>query len=113
MALKAKHGNQEFGVGDVVAVYQKLADRVQIFEGMVIGIKGRGQGKSFTVRRVGAQNIGIERIFPLVSPVIEKIELKKRGKEGIKHAKLFYTRDKSKKEIEKIFSRAAKRIKKE
>lgn len=111
MAIKAVHNQTTFGVGDAVRVHQKVAEgsktRTQIFEGMVIGIGGQGSGRSFVVRRLGAQNIGIEKIFPLSSPTIEKIEVRRVGVEGVRHAKLYYTRDKSKREIDRIYSRAA------
>jgi len=115
MALVALHKEIEFGVGDVVRVHQKIVEsgktRVAIFEGMVIKIRGEQQEKSFTVRRIGAQKVGIEQIFPLVSPTIEKIEVKRHGLEGVRHAKLYYTRDKSKREIERIYSRATRKNK--
>jgi large subunit ribosomal protein L19 len=111
MALKIKHAENQFGVGDVVRVHQKIQEgdktRTQVFEGMVIGIKGRDAGKSFTVRRMGAQKVGIEMIFPINSPVIEKIEVTREGTEGVQQAKLYYTRYKSSRQIEKIYSRAA------
>jgi large subunit ribosomal protein L19 len=110
--LQIKHKETEFGIGDIVAVHQKLADRIQIFEGQVIAIKGRDSGRSFTVRRIGSQKVGIERIFPLASDVVEKVEVKRKGTAGVAHAKLYYTRTKPKKEIEKIFSRTARRTKK-
>ena len=107
MALKAKHKNNQFGVGDLIRVSQRIKEgkkeRLQAFEGMVIGIKGRGNQKTFTVRRIGAQQIGIEKIYPLNLPTIEKIEVVKRGTSGIRRAKLYYTRDKSKKEIDRIY----------
>lgn len=115
MALFASHKETQFGVGDRIRVIQKIKEgertRSYSFEGMVLGIKGRDVNRSFTVRRIGAGQIGIERIYPLASPTIEKIEVLRRGKEGVRHAKLYYSRDKSKKEIEKIFSRAARKIK--
>jgi large subunit ribosomal protein L19 len=114
MAIKATHKETEFAVGDIVAVHQKVnvsADksRTQIFEGMVIGIKNKGNGKSITVRRVGAQNIGIEQIIPLISPNLEKIVVKRKGGRGTRRAKLYYTREKSKREIEKLYSRNVRR----
>ena len=113
MALTAKLNDTTFGVGDVVKVVQKIKEgdkkRSHSFEGMVIRIKGREENKSFTLRRIGVQQIGIERIFPLNTPSIEKIEVIRRGTKGVKRAKLYYTREKSKREIEKIFSRAKKR----
>lgn len=115
MALTAIHGGITFGVGDRVKVVQKIKEsgktRSQTFEGQVIGIKGREKGKSFTVRRIGVGQIGIERIYPLASPTIEKIEVVKRGGRGVRRAKLYYTREKSRKEIEKIYSRTSSREK--
>ena len=113
MALTAVHNDVTFGVGDRIKVFQKIKEgektRSQAFEGMVIGIKGREENKSFTVRRIGVQQIGIERIFPLASPTIEKIMVLKKGTSGARHAKLYYTRDKSRREIEKIYSRTSKK----
>lgn len=115
MALKTKLKEVEFGVGDRVRVVQKITDsgksREAIFEGMVMGIKGRNPGKTFVVRRVGEAGIGIERIFPLNLPTIDKIIVVKRGIEGVKRAKLYYTREKAPTEIEMIFKKAAVRIK--
>lgn len=118
MAIHGKHQETEFGVGDVVRVHQRITEpgksdekksRIQIFEGTVIKIKGSGSGKSFTVRRIGAQNIGIEQIYPFASPLLEKVEVSRLGKRGARRAKLYYIRDKSKREIESIFSRAKRR----
>lgn len=115
MALKTRHQNTVFGVGDRVKVTQKVKEgektRFQALEGMVIGIKGRGDNQTFTVRRIGVGQVGIERIFPIASPTIEKVEVVKSGVSGVRRAKLYYVRDQSRKEIEKIYSRAAKRKK--
>lgn len=115
MALQATHNDTAFGVGDTVKVVQKVTEgdktRRQVFEGMVIGIKGKGESKTFTVRRIGAQQIGIEKIFPLNTPTVEKIEVVRKGSPGARRAKLYYTRDKSKKEIDEIYSRASRREK--
>lgn len=111
MALIASIKETSFGVGDTIKVHLKIKEgektRNQIFEGMVIGIKGRDLGKTFTVRKIGAQRVGIEMIFPLNTPTLEKIEVVRKGMEGVKQAKLYYTREKSAREIEKIYSRAA------
>ncbi len=113
MAITAKHKDTNFGVGDRIKVHQRIKEgekeRTQTFEGMVIGIKGRGMGKTFTVRRVGAQNIGIERIFPLESPQIEKVVVDRKGKKGARRAKLYYTREKSRREVDAIHMRAQKK----
>lgn len=119
MALSIKHIKEskegkpietEFGVGDTVRVYTEVKEgektRQQAFEGMVIKIRGREENKTFTVRRIGTQQIGIERIFPLNSPVIDRVEVVKKGLAGVRRAKLYYTRDKAKKEIEAIYSKA-------
>lgn len=117
MAIQALHKETTFGVGDVVRVYLLSSDksaesrgsRTQIFEGTVIGIRGRGMGKSFIVRRIGEAGIGIEQIFPLVSPLVEKVQVVREGKKGVARAKLYYTRGKSKREIEKIYTRTRRR----
>ena len=113
MALKALHKEVKFGVGDEVKVFLKVKDgektRSQVFQGMVIGIKGRDEGKSFTVRKIGAARVGIEMIFPINTPSVDKVEVVRAGVEGVQHAKLYYVRDKSTREIEKIYSRAGRK----
>lgn len=113
MALKATHKETTFGVGDSVKVTQRIKEgdkiRSQTFGGMVIGIKGRGVNKSFTVRRIGVGQIGIERIYPLISPTIENLEVVRSGTKGVRRAKLYYIREKSKREVEAIYSRAARK----
>jgi len=83
----------DFWVGDTVKVHQKIKEgnkeRVQIFEGVVIGRKGGGISESFCVRKV-SDGISIEKIFPLNSPSIAKIEVASRGK--VRRAKLYYLR---------------------
>ena len=107
MALTAKIKEVEFGVGDKVKVVQKLDKRESTFEGIVIKIKGRGLGATFTVRKIGEAGIGIEKIFPLNLPSIDKVVVVKRGVEGVHRAKLYYIRKKSPSEIEMIFKKAA------
>lgn len=115
MALRISIKETEFGVGDRIRVVQRIKDgdknREAIFEGMVIGIKGREPGKTFLVRRIGEAGIGIERIFPVNLPSIDKITVVKRGTEGVKRSKLYYTREKAPTEIEMIFKKAGSRIK--
>lgn len=81
----------EFRPGDVVKVYAKIKEgdkeRIAPFQGVVIQMKGREIGRTFTVRKISA-GIGVERIFPLHSPLITKIEIKKKGK--VRRAKLNY-----------------------
>ena len=89
-----KEGLPEIRPGDTVSVYQKIREgekeKVQAFEGIVIARKhGKGIGATITVRRE-ISGIGCEKIFPLHSPTIEKIEILKRGK--VRRAKLYYLR---------------------
>lgn len=85
----------EFKTGDTVNVHYKVREgdkeRIQKFEGLVISRRGSGANQTFMVRKVSAGNIGVERIFPLFSPFIAKIELKKQG--DIKRSKLYYLRE--------------------
>ena len=115
MALRIKHKEVEFGVGDRIKVFQRIKEgdktRVAFFDGMVLAIKGETGRKMFTVRRVGEASIGIERIYPVDLPTIEKIEVIKKGTRGVKRAKLYYTRDKAPKEIDKIYWRSNAREK--
>jgi large subunit ribosomal protein L19 len=116
MALIATHKEIEFGVGDTVRVHQRIFDsasadsksRVQIFEGMVLSIGGRDMGKSVRLRKMSG-TVGVELIFPIHAPVIEKIEVVKKGVTGSTHAKLYYVRTKSKREIDRIYSRVNKK----
>ncbi len=84
-----------FSPGDIIIVHQKIKEdaktRIQKFEGTVIGIRGRGENKSFTARRV-IGDIAVERIWPINSPSIEKIEVKSHSKKKIRRAKLTYLR---------------------
>lgn len=113
MPLFIKHKDVAFGVGDKIRVTQKIVEsgknRSAIFEGIVISIK-LGINPSFIVRRVGEQKIGIERIFPVGLPSLDEIKVIKKGTAGVKHGKLFYLRTKNPHEIEKIYSRAQRRV---
>ncbi|ADU97505.1 ribosomal protein L19 [Thermovibrio ammonificans HB-1] len=84
----------EFRVGDTVRVYVKVKEgdkeRIQAFEGVVIRKRGGGTDATFTVRKV-SYGIGIERTFPLHSPVVDKIEVLKRG--IVRRARLYYLRE--------------------
>lgn len=81
-------------IGDYVKVHVKIKEgsreRIQVFEGTVIGKKGSGLKESFTVRRL-SYGVGVERIFPVHSPKIEKIEKVRKGK--VRRAKLYYLRN--------------------
>jgi large subunit ribosomal protein L19 len=113
MAIKINYKDMSFCVGDKVRVTQAVQESVksgkarrQNFDGTVIAIKGKDGHKTFTVRRIGIQQIGIEKIFPISSPTIKSIKVIRKGSKGIRRAKLYYTRKKTKREIEKVYTRA-------
>lgn len=83
----------KFGVGDSVRVHTKVVEgdkeRIQVFAGVVIGKRGRGLNETFTVRRI-SYGEGVERIFPIHSPRVDKIEVERQG--AVRRAKLTYLR---------------------
>jgi large subunit ribosomal protein L19 len=93
-ASKAKEDKPAFEIGDTVDVHVRILEgqkeRVQIFNGTVIARKGAGTRETFTVRRI-VQGEGVERIFPVHSPKIAKVEVKRHGK--VRRAKLYYLRE--------------------
>lgn len=84
-----------FNVGDTIAVHLRIKEgdkeRIQLFQGDVIAIKDRAASSSFTVRKIGAHSIPVERILPYHSPIIKDITVVKRG--DVRRAKLYYVRD--------------------
>lgn len=118
MANFANWNTTKLHIGDTIRVHYKLIEhekvagktkkevkeetreRVQVFEGILIAIKGGQENQMITVRKIGVGAIGIERIFPLVSPWIKKIEVKKHGE--IRRAKLYYLRDRKGRAASKI-----------
>lgn len=81
-------------------VHEQVRERLQVFEGIVIAIKGSQENRMFTVRKIGTDAVGIERIFPIVSPWIKKLEVKKHG--DVRRAKLYYLRKKIGKAASKV-----------
>jgi large subunit ribosomal protein L19 len=85
---------QNFNVGDTVKVHVKISEgnreRIQVFEGIVLKRQNGGLRETFTVRRV-AYGVGVERTFPVNAPIIDKIEVIRKGK--VRRAKLYYLRD--------------------
>ena len=85
----------EIRIGDIVKVHNRIVEgkneRVQVFQGTIIAIKGKGPSTSVMVRKIGAHGIGVERIFRLHSPRVEKIEVVRHSK--IRRAKLYFLRD--------------------
>lgn len=93
-AAQLKAEAPEFCVGDTVKVYAKIKEgnreRIQVFEGTVIKRQNGGARETFTVRKQ-ASGVGVEKTWPVHSPIIEKIEVVRRGK--VRRAKLYYLRD--------------------
>lgn len=93
--ISTKVGEQVIHIGDTVRVHSKVVEgaksRIQIFEGVLISLRGRGENKTFTVRRIGAGSVGIERTWPLDSRSLVKIEVKKVSS-GVRRSKLYYLR---------------------
>ncbi len=92
-AEQLKGDSEDFRIGDTVKVHFKIVEgqteRIQVFEGLVIAINNSGIRKTFTVRKM-SYGVGVERIFPVHSPRIDKIDVVRRGR--IRRAKLYYIR---------------------
>lgn len=107
-----------FEVGDTVRVFQKIKEgdkeaRLQAFEGDVIKMHKHGNASTFTVRKIGANSVAVERIFPFHSPLIDSLELVRKG--DVRRAKLYYMRDrvgKAARVSEKVLTREEKEHKK-
>lgn len=89
-----KNENPEFSAGDTITVYYEIREgsktRTQFFKGIVIQRRGSGSSETFTIRKMSG-TIGVERIFPINLPAIQKIEVNKRGK--VRRARIFYFRN--------------------
>ena len=85
----------EFSSGDTIKVHVRITEgdksRIQIYEGVVMSTRGSGVSKTFTVRKISAGQVGVERTFFFNSPVIAKIEVVRKGK--VRRAKLYYIRE--------------------
>lgn len=112
MSLTTIHKDSSFNVGDTVRVWQKIKEltakgvertRLQAFEGIVIASRGHGDNKSFTVRRVAVGGIGVERIFPVNCPLIDRVDVANHG--IVRRSKLYYLREKSSKEVAEVSKR--------
>ncbi|MFH1561652.1 MAG: 50S ribosomal protein L19 [Patescibacteria group bacterium] len=108
MAIKANWNQKvDFGIGDTVKILYTIKDegkkdRVQPFEGVVIAIRGGGASRTFTLRKIAVDKIGVERIFPLNSPWIQDLKVTKKPKNKITRAKLYFLRNKPKKGKKRI-----------
>ncbi len=87
-------GFPAFSIGDTIAVSQRIKEgdkeRIQVFEGDVIAMHNKGISSTFTIRRIGANSVGVERIFPIFSPKIDSIKFIRKGQ--ARRAKLYYIR---------------------
>lgn len=92
-AEQMKENIENFNIGDTVKVHFKIiegqTERIQVFQGIVLAKKNGGLRKTFTVRKI-SYGVGVERVFPLHSPRIERIEVVRRGR--VRRAKLYYLR---------------------
>lgn len=90
-----KNNQYNISVGDSIKVHYQFTEadktRTQIFAGIVIAIRGKGEGKTFTIRKVSHSGVAIERIWPFSSPAITNIDILKRSK--VRRAKLYYLRN--------------------
>ena len=116
--MKAYHNQIIFRIGDTIEVHYKLIEkeivsgrakrekkeeireRTQVFAGIVIAMRGQGENKTFTVRKIASNRTGVERIYPLASPWITKIKVVKSAR--VRRAKLYYLRKKVGKEAENL-----------
>ena len=94
-ATQLKKDIPEFRSGDTVKVHVRITEgektRIQVYEGLVISVKGGGVSKTFTVRKISANQVGVERTFMVNSPVIAKLEVIKKGK--VRRNKINYIRN--------------------
>ena len=94
--ISGKFGEVDIHIGDTLRVHSEIVEgaksRIQVFEGILISLRGRGENQTFTVRKIGAGGIGVERIWPLDSRNIVKIEVKKKAT-GVRRSKLYFLRD--------------------
>lgn len=94
--ISTKFGETDLHIGDTLRVYSRVEEggkvRVQVFEGILIRARGRGENITFTVRRIGAGGIGVERTWPLNAKNLVKIDVKKKAIK-VRRSKLYYLRD--------------------
>lgn len=94
--ISGKFNETNIHIGDILKVHSKVIEgekiRTQVFEGILISLRGRGENRMFTVRKIGAGAIGVERTWPLNSKALVKIEVKKAAKK-VRRAKLYYLRE--------------------
>lgn len=93
--ILAKIKDQEIHIGDTVRVHNKVTEgdktRIQVFEGILISLRGRAENKTMTVRKIGAGGIGVERTWPLDGRNLVKVDVKKKAS-SVRRSKLYYLR---------------------
>ena len=91
---QVKENSENFNIGDTIKVYYKIiegkTERIQVYEGLALSLNNTGISRTVTVRKM-SHGVGVERIFPLNSPKIDKIEVVRNGK--VRRAKLYYIRE--------------------
>ncbi|MBI2326306.1 50S ribosomal protein L19 [Candidatus Collierbacteria bacterium] len=106
MANQVSWKDVNFAIGDTIRIHQTFAEgdktRTQIFEGLVIAIRGHAGLKSFVVRKIAVNNVGVEKIFPIETPTITKVEVMKKG--NVRRAKLYFLRGRIGKKATKVKS---------
>lgn len=94
--ISAKFNDTDVHIGDSLRVHSNVVEsnktRVQVFEGILIRLRGRGENKTFTVRKIGAGGVGVERTWPVNARSLVKIEVKKKTA-GVRRSKLYYLRN--------------------
>ncbi len=94
--ISGKFADQQIHIGDTLRVHAQIIEsgktRVQVFEGILISLRGRGENATFTVRKIGAAGVGVERTWPLDGKNLVKIEVKKKTA-GVRRSKLYYLRN--------------------
>lgn len=103
--ISVKLGDQSIHIGDTLRVHSKVVEgtksRVQVFEGILIRLRGRGENRTFTIRKIGAGGIGVERTWPIDSNSLVKVEVKKKTA-GVRRSKLYYLRELTGKEAVRV-----------
>lgn len=112
MSQYFSYNDSTIAVGDSIRIHQRVLEekktRTQIFEGVVIAVRGNGNGRSFVVRKIANGGVGVEKIFPIRLPSIEKIERKREGQ--VRRAKLNYLRGRIGKAASKIKEKSADQV---
>ncbi len=103
--ISGKFKDTDIHIGDMLAIHNQVVEgaktRTQIFEGILISLRGRGENKTFTVRRISPGGFGVERTWPLNSRTIVKIDVKKKAG-NVRRAKLYYLRERTGKQATRV-----------